>query len=126
MAVDGLVVWQLRTECFQLGFLLIPCDRDAALTPQRDALLQGGVVEGATAPQDSLKLALLVGGRAQLLLVGFAHIRYHLHVSHLYRYIRSACCKSGQTLGELRQTATHKTLRLPADCPRSTPALLTR
>ena len=63
----------------QLGFLLVARDRDVAPLPGRDALLQGGVVEHATAPEHLLQRPLLGGRRPQLLLVGLAH-RWLLHM----------------------------------------------
>jgi hypothetical protein len=52
MAVEGGIVWHVRTQRLPLRFLLIAREGDAALFVQTDALLQGRVGEGATMPQD--------------------------------------------------------------------------
>ena len=54
MRVEGAVLRHIRSQGFQLGFLLIARDGHAPLFPQEDALRKRGVVEGATAPQDTL------------------------------------------------------------------------
>src|SRR5262249_48044171 len=59
--------------------LLVARDRDVAPLPSRDALLQGSVVEHATAPHDMLKFPLLRGSGAELLLVGLAARRQFAH-----------------------------------------------
>src|SRR5215472_3106407 len=51
MGVVRTVLWPLSAQCLELGFLLGAAHREATLSPQRDALLQGGVVARATAPQ---------------------------------------------------------------------------
>ena len=72
VAVEGGILRQLRPDGRELGFLLKACHRDVAPLPGGDALLQGGVVEGATAPQNGFKRTLLSGRGPQLLLVGRA------------------------------------------------------
>jgi hypothetical protein len=59
MAIDGTVLGQVRAQGLEFRFLLIAREGHAALLPQIDTLLKGGVVERATAPQDRLKLARL-------------------------------------------------------------------
>jgi hypothetical protein len=51
---------------------LLPGGIDALFQGGIDALFQGGIIERATAPQDVLELALLLGCRPQFLLVGRA------------------------------------------------------
>src|SRR5258706_11681823 len=78
MAMDGTVLGQVRTQVFQLGFLRIAREGHATLAVEADALLQSGVVERATAPQDRLKLTLLDGRWLELLLIRLAARRYRL------------------------------------------------
>src|SRR5258707_11370109 len=73
MGVDTGLLRHIHAQVLELRFLLVPREGHAALLPQRDALLQGGVVERATAPQDRLKLALLSGCRLELLLVSLVY-----------------------------------------------------
>src|SRR5262249_29197292 len=54
-------------------FLLRAREGDAALFPQGDALLQGGVVERAPVPQDHLQRTCLCGRGPEFLLIGLAH-----------------------------------------------------
>ena len=77
VAVDGRVFGHRRAQVLQLGFLLVARDGDAPLFPEKDALLQRGIVERAAAPQDRFKLALLVGRGLHLELVGFPQTRVH-------------------------------------------------
>ena len=56
----------------QLGFLLGARDRDVALLPGDEALLEGYVVERATTLEHRVQCLLLGGSRPQLLLVGLA------------------------------------------------------
>src|SRR5258708_34190421 len=76
--VDGGVVGQVGAQVLELRFLLVAARGHAALAVEGDALFQGGVVERATAPQDSSKRTFLVGRGLQLLLIGFAR---GLHIS---------------------------------------------
>ena len=66
-----------RAQVLQLGFLLVAGAGDAALFPEKDALLQRDIVERAAAPQDRFKLALLVGRGLQLEFVGFPQTCVH-------------------------------------------------
>ncbi len=71
--MDGGVLRELRADGLQFGFLLVARDGDVAALPGGDALLQGGVVELAAAPQHFLQRPLLGGRGTQLLFVGLAH-----------------------------------------------------
>src|SRR5262249_32944073 len=62
----------LGADVLQLDFLLIAREADVAALPGGDALLQSDIVEGTTAPQDTLQRTLLGGRGPQLLLVGLA------------------------------------------------------
>src|SRR5262249_49918216 len=68
MRVDGRVFGDLGADRLQLRCLLVAADADAASLPRGDALLQGGVVELAAAPQDFVQRPLLGGRRTTLLL----------------------------------------------------------
>src|SRR5262249_17996553 len=73
MRVDGSIVWERGAQVLQLGFLLEAGRRFTLATlPPRLALLQGGIVERATAPEHLLQRPLLCGRRFQLLLKGLA------------------------------------------------------
>ena len=71
--MDGGVLRKLRTDGFQFGFLLEPRDGDVAPLPGGDALLQGGVVEIAAAPQHLIQRPLLGRRGTQFLFVRLAH-----------------------------------------------------
>src|SRR5262249_49140252 len=79
-----------------------------AAPPPGEALLQGGVVERAAAPQDRLKLTLLSGREPQLLLIGLAHSHarlthaYFLPVSPVSPVWCSAYSRSAQTTSPLK------------------------
>ena len=81
VAVEGDILWERLTDGRELGFLLRAGEADVAALPGGDALLQGRVVEGATAPQDLLKRTLLGGRGPQLFLVRRAPRRLFAHVS---------------------------------------------
>ncbi len=59
--MDGRVLGKRGADVLQFGFLLKARDGDATPLPGGDALLQGGVVEIAAAPQDDFKRPLLCG-----------------------------------------------------------------
>ncbi len=104
MAMDAGVLWHLRAQGFQLGFLLIAREADVAALPGGDALFQGGGRERAAAPQDALKLALLGGRRPQLLLLRLAHARLTQgYFSLLCRSCRARYCRSAQISSPLRE-----------------------
>jgi hypothetical protein len=79
VAVDGCVFRERLADVLQLRFLLVAREADVAALPGGDALLKRRVVERATAPQDALKLALLLGRRPEFLLVGPAARRLFAH-----------------------------------------------
>src|SRR5260370_32525751 len=83
MAMNGDVFGQVRAQGFDLRFLLAAIDGHTTLFPQEDALRPGRVVERATAPQDQIKLALLLGPRLQLFLVGLAYRLCHSYTALL-------------------------------------------
>jgi|GEM_PF-4413717 len=51
MAVESFILGECGANRLELGFLLVTRDGDMAALPSGDALLQGGVVQRATAPQ---------------------------------------------------------------------------
>src|SRR5262249_51621026 len=71
LRVEGGVCGERGAQGRELGLLL---DAGGALAlpppPPGEALVQGGVVEHATAPEHLLPLALLLGRRLELLVVG--------------------------------------------------------
>src|SRR5260370_25316986 len=99
--VGGGVVGRVRAQGFQLGFLAVAREGHAALPPQRDALLKRGVIEGATAPQDTLKFPLLGGRRLEFLLVGLAHAR--LTHGYLTRFRLARYSRNARTISPLRE-----------------------
>src|SRR5260370_40360123 len=108
MAMERGVLRHRRPQVLQLGFLLVAREGDAALFPERDALLQGGVVERATTPQDHFKRALLGGRGPESLLIGLAHGLSHNYFARfrLSRYVRNA-----RTISPLRERSFSR-----ADC----------
>jgi hypothetical protein len=70
VGMDGGVVWKRGADVLQFGFLLVARDRDVAALPGGDALLQGGIVEAAAAPEHLIQCAFLGRGGPQLLFVG--------------------------------------------------------
>jgi hypothetical protein len=73
VAMESGVLGELGTNVLEIGVLLLPRDADVAPLPGGDALVEGDVVERATAPQHPLQRTLLSGRGPQLLLVGRAH-----------------------------------------------------
>src|SRR5712691_10428506 len=103
MAVDAGKVRQVRPQDFQCRFLLGARDGDAPLPVEEDALLQGGVVEGAATPQDALTLPLLGGRGLELLFVRLAHARLcHNYTSRLRRW-RARCSRTAWTTALLME-----------------------
>src|SRR5260221_772136 len=77
---------KLGTDGREFGFLLVAREGDAPLAVQADALLQGGVVELAAAPEDLVQRPLLGRRGPQLLFVGLAHGLWHGYRSRLRRW----------------------------------------
>jgi len=72
MTIDGGIVGHHCPEIFQLSFLLIAGNRDAALLPEDDALFERSVLESAALPYHLIQHSLLLGGSPEPVLVGFA------------------------------------------------------
>src|SRR5215469_13988709 len=77
--MDRLVLGELFAEVLELCFLREAFHRDAAPLPGGLTLLEGDVVEGATAPQDHVQRLLLLRRCPQFLLVGRAHTLHHTY-----------------------------------------------
>src|SRR5258708_36094288 len=78
-------------KSFNSNFLRIAREGHATLAVEADALLQRGVVERTTAPQDRLKLTLLDGRWLELLLIRLAARRYRL-LAHGCRLVSRPEC----------------------------------
>jgi hypothetical protein len=72
VALAGGIVGARGAPRLQLRFLLSARDRDAALFPPEEALLQGGLGARTAAPPDARPRPLLCGRGRELLLIGFA------------------------------------------------------
>jgi hypothetical protein len=72
MGVHGGVLGKLSAQILQFHLLVVAREGDTTTLPRGDALLQGGVVELAAAPQYLVQCPLLSGCGPQLLLVGLA------------------------------------------------------
>src|SRR5260221_10951763 len=85
--MDGGVFGELSTDSLQLGFLLVARDGDVAPLPGGDALLQGGVVELAAAPEHVVQRPLLSGRGSPFL---FVRLASRLHVTASLDLARAA------------------------------------
>src|SRR5262245_47075531 len=81
VAVNRRVCRHLGAEVFQFGFLSVAQEGDATLPIHGAALLQGGVVERATAPQNRSQRPLLFGCWLELVVEGLAHRFWHRYTS---------------------------------------------
>ena len=72
MAVDGGIVRELGADVLEFRFLLLAREADVAALPGGAALLEGDMVAGTAAPQDTLQRARLCGRGLELLLEGLA------------------------------------------------------